>query len=181
MAEKAQKAKKGKKKKKKDKSPPFEVRKSDIQGKGAFASRRIRAGQRVIEYTGERISPKEEAKRYNDGKMKRHHTFLFEIDDKTTIDAAVGGSDARFINHSCDPNCEAVNDDGRIFIEAIKNIQPGVELNYDYNYQHEGPISKKDRKFYFCRCGSPKCRGTILKQVKKRKSKKKKKGKKKKK
>ena len=150
-------------------SYPFEVRGSRIQGKGVFAIRRIHPGRRIIEYTGERISSDEEALRYDDTKMQRHHTFLFEIDDDTSIDAAVGGNEARFINHSCEPNCEAVNEEGRIFIEAIKNIQPGVELTYDYNYEHDGRISEEERKFYYCRCGSKRCRGTILREVRKRK------------
>jgi len=145
------------------KKPLFAVRNSSIQGKGAFAVRRIRPGQRIIEYTGERIGPDEESRRYDEKKMKRHHTFLFGIDDEVSIDAAVGGNAARFINHSCDPNCEAVEDDKRIFIEAIKNIQPGVELTYDYNFQIEPPITLKELEYYTCRCGSKKCRGTILK------------------
>ena len=165
----AKQAKKTKKAKTKGNSLPFVVRRSGIQGKGGFAIRRIRSGQRVIEYIGERIHPDEETNRYNDDKMKRHHTFLFEVDEHTTIDAAVRGNEARFLNHSCQPNCEAVDDNGRIFIEAMRNIQPGVELCYDYSFEQEGPISEEERKFYFCRCGSPKCRGTILKQTKKRK------------
>ena len=65
---------------------------------------------------------------------ERHHTFLFAIDDDIVIDAAVDGNDARFINHSCDPNCDAVVDDGRIWIETIRDIEPGEELAYDYAY-----------------------------------------------
>jgi len=162
------------------KKQPFVVKSSPIQGKGAFATRRIRKGQRIIEYVGERIGPEEETRRYDEDKMKRHHTFLFEVDDDVTIDAAVGGNDARFINHSCDPNCEAVNEDGHIWIFAIENIQPGVELAYDYNFQ-VGRITKKLKKFYACNCGSEKCRGTILAVPKKKKKKKKKSKKKKKK
>lgn len=141
----------------------FGVRISRIQGSGAFALRRIRKGTRIIEYTGERISVQEESKRYDDDAMDRHHTFLFAVDKNTTIDAAHGGSEARFINHSCEPNCEAVNEDGHIFIEAIRNIQPGVELTYDYGYEHEGTITPELMKQYPCRCGSKHCRGTILK------------------
>src|SRR5690349_13025091 len=77
--------------------PPFELRKSSIQGLGAFATRRIRKGTRIIEYTGERIPQKEADARYDDESMKRHHTFLFSLDDDTCVDAAVGGNDARFI------------------------------------------------------------------------------------
>lgn len=149
----------------------FEVRESRVQGKGAFATKKIRKGTRVIEYTGEIISPEEESKRYDDENMDRHHTFLFAIDEKHTIDAGPYGSDAKYINHSCDPNCEAVNDDGRIFIEAIQTIQPGEELNYDYGYEQETKPTKEELALYPCHCGSKNCRGTILKYTPKRKKK----------
>jgi len=145
---------------------PFELRQSPIQGSGAFATRRIRKGQRIIEYTGERITPGEADRRYDDDAMERHHTFLFELDDETVVDAAVGGNEARFINHSCDPNCEAVIEDGRIFIEALGNVQPGVELLYDYAYERSGRFRKEWEKLYECRCGAKRCRGTILKRRK---------------
>src|SRR6478735_5196100 len=84
---------------------------------------------------------------------------------KRGIDAPVNGNDARFINHSCDPNCEAVNERKRIFIEAIKTIPAGTELVYDYQYERTDDHTADDEKFYRCRCGSPKCRGTILAPV----------------
>jgi SET domain-containing protein len=140
----------------------LKLRNSAIQGRGVFAARRIRKGERIVEYVGEIITVEEEQRRYDDASMARHHTFLFQIDDKTTIDATRRGNVARYINHSCDPNCETVQEDGRIFIEAIRNIQPGVELTYDYGYEHEGPLTTEDRQFYFCCCGSDNCRGTIL-------------------
>lgn len=141
---------------------PFEVKRSGIQGQGAFAIRRIRKGQRIIEYTGKRISQEEVDAMYDDSEMDRHHTFLFSVDENTTIDASREGNEARFINHSCDPNCEAVDEDGHIFIEAIKNIQPGVELTYDYNFELDEPYTKELRDFYVCHCGAKSCRGTIL-------------------
>ena len=147
---------------KEEPNPYFELRTSPIQGTGAFATRTIRKGTRIIEYLGQRISWRTADKRYDDEKMNRHHTFLFTIDDKTCIDAAVNGNDARFINHSCDPNCEAINDRKRIFIEATKTIPAGTELVYDYQYERSEDHSEEDEKFYKCRCGSPKCRGTIL-------------------
>ncbi len=140
----------------------IEVRNSRIQGRGVFAKRRIRKGQRIIEYVGERIDPEEVDRRYDDHSMDRHHTFLFEVDEYTTIDGAVGGNESRYINHSCDPNCEAVDDGGRIFIFALKNIQPGVELLYDYQYDLDEPLTQALRKRYPCRCGATSCRGTIL-------------------
>ena len=94
----------------------FVLRRSPIQGRGAFATRPIKRGTRIIEYTGERISPEEADRRYDDGGMGRHHTFLFSVDSKVCIDAAVNGNDARFINHSCAPNCEAVDERKRIYI-----------------------------------------------------------------
>jgi uncharacterized protein len=147
---------------KEDPNPYFELRTSNIQGTGAFATRTIRKGTRIIEYLGQRVSWRTADKRYDDEKMNRHHTFLFTVDDKTCIDAAVNGNEARFINHSCDPNCEAINDRKRIFIEAIKTIPAGTELVYDYQYERTDDHSAEDERFYKCRCGSPKCRGTIL-------------------
>jgi len=143
-------------------NPYLEVRESAIQGKGAFAKRNIRKGTRLIEYLGQRISWRTADKRYDDEKMGRHHTFLFTVDDRTCIDAAVNGNDARFLNHSCDGNCEAITDRKRIFIEARKNIKAGEELLYDYQYERTADHTEEDEKFYACRCGSPNCRGTIL-------------------
>lgn len=149
---------------KRRKNKPFiEVRDSGIQGRGVFAIRKIKRGQRIIEYTGEIISVEEEAERYDDENMDRHHTFLFSIDEDTTIDAGTIGSDARYINHSCDPNCETINDDDRIFIEAIRSIEPGEELTYDYLFEvDEDELTDELKQRYVCRCGSPNCRGTIL-------------------
>ena len=147
---------------KEEPNPYFELRTSEIQGTGAFATRTIRKGTRIIEYLGQRISWRTADKRYDDEKMSRHHTFLFTVDDKTCIDAAVHGNDARFLNHSCDPNCEAINDRKRIFIEARKTIPVGTELVYDYQYERTDDHTAADERFYRCRCGSPKCRGTIL-------------------
>jgi len=143
-------------------APPFEIRRSRIQGRGAFATRRIRPGARIIEYVGERISREEADARYDDAAMERHHTFLFAVDADTVIDAARRGNAARYINHSCDPNCQAVIEDGRIFIEALVNIQPGVELTYDYAYERTDDHGPEDEALYACRCGTAKCRGSIL-------------------
>jgi hypothetical protein len=140
----------------------FEIRRSSIQGRGAFATRRIRKGTRLIEYVGERITPEAADQRYQDDINVRHHTFLFSVDRKTVIDAAVDGNDARFINHSCDPNCEAVDDRRRIFIEAIRTIQPGEELTYDYQYERDEDYDAEWESHYVCQCGTAKCRGTIL-------------------
>jgi SET domain-containing protein len=151
--------------------PPFRVRRSKIHGRGVFATRRIRAGTRIIEYRGERITAAEAELRYDDDAMDEHHTFLFEIDDETIIDAAVRGNAARFINHSCDPNCASFVEDGRVYIEAVRNIQPGAELTYDYQYKRDGMSSPEWELRYVCYCGAAKCRGTILKQDRKRRRK----------
>lgn len=146
----------------------FKLRRSSIQGRGAFATRPIKRGTRIIEYTGERISHEESDRRYDDGGMGRHHTFLFSIDSKTVIDAAVDGNDARFINHSCAPNCEAIDERKRIYIEAIRDIAVGEELTYDYAYERDGTEDEEWERLYVCKCGAPTCRGTILAPMKKR-------------
>jgi len=146
----------------------FELRSSAIQGQGAFATRSIRKGTRIIEYTGERISPEDADQRYDDPGMGRHHTFLFSVDKRTVIDAAVNGNEARFINHSCAPNCEAIDERKRIYIEAIRNIAPGEELVYDYAYERDGTEDEDWERLYVCKCGAPTCRGTILAPPKKR-------------
>lgn len=143
-------------------APLFRVGRSSIQGRGAFATRDIRRGERIGEYTGERVSWEEADARYDDESQDRHHTFLFEVDDDTVIDAAVGGSPAMYINHSCDPNCEAVIEHGHVFIDALRSIKAGQELFYDYNFILDEPHTPAVKKRYPCWCGSKKCRGTIL-------------------
>ncbi len=155
---------------------PFEIRKSSIQGRGGFATRRIRKGARVAEYLGERISHDEGDRRYDDDTMQRHHTFLFVVNNKIVIDAGVDGNDARYINHSCDPNCEAVIEDKRVFIDALRTIEPGEELFYDYAYERDDATLKGSAADaqYPCRCGAANCRGTILAPEKKKRKPKKK-------
>ena len=143
-------------------NPYFVLRRSAIQGRGAFAVRKLRKGTRLVEYTGERITDKEGDRRYDDDGMGRHHTFLFSLDDGTVVDAAVGGNEARFINHSCDPNCEAVIEHGRIWIDVLRTIHPGEELAYDYAYERTADHDESDEALYACRCGADNCRGTIL-------------------
>lgn len=139
----------------------FEVRESPIQGLGAFAIRPIPAGTRLIEYAGERLTPEQADARYPDD-GERHHTFLFAIDDDIVVDAAVNGNEARFLNHSCDPNCDVIVEDKRLWIETIRDVEPGEELVYDYAFilpERHTPAAKRR---YPCRCGSTSCRGTIL-------------------
>ena len=141
---------------------PFTIRRSPIQGRGAFATRRIPRGTRLIEYTGERLSPAQADARYPDVPGQRHHTYLFAIDDEVVIDAAVGGNAARWINHSCAPNCDAVIEDGRIWIETIRAVAPGEELAYDYQYVLEERHTPAAKRRFPCSCGARRCRGTLL-------------------
>ena len=143
-------------------APMIRVRNSRIHGKGVFATRRIRKGTRIIEYIGERLSHEEADRRYEDHDENDNHTFLFIVDKKTVIDAGVGGNAARFINHSCDGNCESVIEKGHVYIEATRTIQPGEELGYDYEIGREPDDPPNVDEIFACRCGTAKCRGTML-------------------
>ena len=144
------------------KDQPFEVRGSRVHGSGGFALRRIKKGTRIAEYLGERITHEEADRRYEDTDEGDNHTFLFVVDNRTVIDAGINGNDARFINHACEPNCESEIEDRRVFIDAIKDIEPGEELNYDYQIGREKGDPPNVDEIYACRCGSAKCRGTML-------------------
>jgi uncharacterized protein len=144
------------------KSQPYHtVRMSKIHGRGVFARRPIRTGTRIIEYTGPIISEKEAEEIGVATENGHSHTMLFQIDKKRCINGNEGG-DARFLNHSCDPNCETEQDGDRIFIKALRPIKKGEELVYDYHLQVPGKITDKVKKEYACFCGSPKCRGTQI-------------------
>ncbi len=140
----------------------FEIRESAVAGKGAFATRAIAARERIIEYVGERITHEEADRRYDDESMDVHHTFLFTVSSRTVIDASHGGNEARFINHSCAPNCEAEIERGRVFIYALRDIAAGEELCYDYAYQRSGDETEADEELYRCLCGAAECRGSIM-------------------
>ena len=154
--------------KKSTKSPvasrPFRVRQSAIHGRGVFAAKKIRKGARLVEYKGQRITWEEAERRYPKDPIP-YHTFLFEIGDGSQcLDAVRRGSPAKWINHSCKPNCEAEEDeDERVFIVARRDIAEGEELTYDYNLPCEERIAKSEQKRrYPCWCGAKKCRGTML-------------------
>jgi SET domain-containing protein len=151
-------------------TPLFEVRHSPIHGYGVFALRRIRKGTTVIEYLGDRVSHAQADARYEDKDPNDNHTFLFTVDAKTVIDAGVNGNEARYINHGCDPNCESTTVNKRIFIEAIRTIQPGEELSYDYQIQRDSDDEPNVDQVYACRCGAENCRGSMLEAQKPRKS-----------
>lgn len=143
-------------------SPPFRVRRSKIHGTGVFATCHIPKGARIIEYLGERVSHAEADRRYAAKADDDNHTFLFTIDARTVIDAGVGGNDARYINHSCEPNCETVVEERRIFIEALEDIAPGEELAYDYMIERDADDPPGIEVVFGCRCGAADCRGTML-------------------
>ena len=135
----------------------IEVRESGVHGRGVYTMKFIRKGTRVIEYAGERVSWERAPDDANDP-----HTFNFGLENGEVINPEVGGNDARWINHSCNPNCEAIEEDERIFIYAMRNIHAGEELLYDYRMQIDEPISEAAKKKFACHCGAPNCRGTML-------------------
>jgi SET domain-containing protein len=140
----------------------IQVRRSGVHGKGVFALQDIAEGETLIEYVGEVISWDEAQDRHPHDPEDPNHTFYFHVNEDRVIDALFGGNSSRWINHSCDPNCEADEDNDRIFIKAIRNIAAGEELNYDYGLIIDEPYTKKLKAEYPCWCGSANCRGTLL-------------------
>ncbi len=140
----------------------IQVRRSGVHGKGVFALAPLTRGEVVIEYKGEVISWTEALRRHPHDPNDPDHTFYFHVDEKTVIDAKYGGNAARWINHACQPNCEADEVDGRIFIKALRAIKPGEELFYDYGLVLDERQTAKVKKQFECRCGTRKCRGTML-------------------
>jgi SET domain-containing protein len=140
----------------------IQVRRSGVHGKGVFVLAPIAAGERILEYTGSVITWKQAKKLPPHNPEDPNHTFFFHIDDKHVIDGLDGGNAAKWINHACKPNCEADEDDGRVFITALRDIGPGEELNYDYGLILDGKHTKKVKKEFACHCGARKCRGTML-------------------
>lgn len=145
-------------------SLPFKVSKSGIHGRGVFATRPIKKGRKLIEYTGELITWEEAERRYPVDPVP-YHTFLFEIGDGSKcLDAQRRGSAAKWFNHSCKPNCEAEEDDDeRVWVRARRDIKAGEEMTYDYNLTCPEKVSMKDKKLrYPCWCGAKNCRQTML-------------------
>lgn len=150
-------------------NPDFQIRRrlvlrrSRVHGRGVFAREFIPAGTRLIEYQGERITNAQADARYPDDPATPHHTFFFAIDgEDVVVDAAVRGNMARYINHSCDPNCDAMVEGGKIYIDSMHDIQAGEELTYDYNFILDVRHSPAMKRRYPCVCGAANCRGTIL-------------------
>jgi SET domain-containing protein len=138
------------------------VRRSGVHGKGVYALQPIARGERIVEYTGQLITWKEALRRHPHDPDDPNHTFYFHIDDGRVIDGKYGRNAAKWINHSCQPNCETDEIDGRVYIKARRAIKPGEELNYDYALVLDGRHTAKIKKEFECRCGSRKCRGTLL-------------------
>jgi uncharacterized protein len=141
----------------------YVVRRSPIHGRGVFAARTIRKGSKVIEYRGDRTTWDIALERPPSDPDNPHHTFFFETSDGGVIDANVRGNAARWINHSCDGNCQSFEyDDGRVFIEARRTIRAGEEITYDYRLSLDGRLSKRTLAGYLCHCGARRCRGSLL-------------------
>ena len=140
----------------------IQTRRSGVHGKGVFAIQDIGEGEAIIEYVGAIITWKEAQKRHPHDPGDPNHTFYFHIDEKHVIDGLFGGNSSRWINHSCDANCEADEVGGRVFIKALRDIAPGEELNYDYGLIIDERHTPKLKAEYPCWCGAKTCRGTLL-------------------
>ena len=140
----------------------IQTRTSGVHGKGVFAVQDLAEGETLIEYIGEIIDWKEALRRHPHDPKDANHTFYFHIDKNHVIDAKYGGNSSRWINHSCKPNCEADEQDGRVFIKALRNIPAGQELFYDYGLIIDAPYTRKLLAEYPCWCGAKNCRGTLL-------------------
>lgn len=140
----------------------YTVKQSPVHGSGAFAVRDVKKGEVIDEYVGERITHAEADRRYGVRHIHDGHTFLFTVNSRVVIDGSVGGNDTRFINHSCEPNCEPHIVRGRVFIVARKNISSGQELGMDYSIAREDDDPPNVDEIYACRCASTRCRGTML-------------------
>ncbi len=109
------------------------LKKSSIEGKGIFASENIKKKEEIIQYIGEIVGKEEGTKRADD-QLEEGHVYIFELNDKYDIDGSEKGNIAKYINHSCDPNCESIiYDDKEIWIVAIKDIKKDEELTANYN------------------------------------------------
>ena len=150
------------------------VKKSSLHGNGVFAARNIPAGTKIFQYTGKRITPEQADAMYPVNPDDPFHTFFFALSSGKVIDGGKKGNDAKWINHSCSPNCQAQeNATGtRVYIVSLRDLKKGEELFYDYGLVLDGRITKKLKQNYQCLCGSPECRGTMLALPKKKTKKK---------
>lgn len=145
------------------------ARRSSIHGNGVFAIAPIGKGERLVHYKGLLRTHAEVDAEYGE-KDEDGHTFLFTLNDDFVVDANHKGNIARWINHSCKPNCEAVvvEDEAgdrrrdRVFIEALRAIKPGQELTYNYGIMLSTPHTAREKKLWACHCGAKNCTGTML-------------------
>ena len=142
----------------------WKVKKSKMHGSGLFATDNITKGVKIIEYVGEKVSKAEGDKR-SERRIRKYlksketgSVYIFELNKKYDIDGSPKYNKARYINHSCDPNCEVTINRGKIWIVSIKNIKIGNELSYDYGYEYD----KDDYKDHVCKCGAKNCIGYII-------------------
>jgi SET domain-containing protein len=143
--------------------PAFRVERSSVHGNGVFARRDIAPGERIVEYAGREITWEEAQIRAEIQGGPHNHTFFFSLANGNVIDGGDHGNEARFINHSCEPNCEAIEEeDGRIFIYALHDIKQDEELSYSYPLIYEGRHTPAIKKEFACRCGALNCTGTML-------------------
>jgi hypothetical protein len=124
---------------------------SPIHGMGGFASRALARGERVVEYTGEKITKAESL-----GRCEAGNWFIFSLDDEFDLDGNTAGNPARWLNHSCAPNCEAQYLDGRVWITARRDIAAGEEITFNYGYTLD------EYREHPCRCCAPACAGWIV-------------------
>lgn len=137
------------------------VRQSSVHGKGVFAAKSLAAGERVLQYKGEIISWRAAVRRHEREGIEGH-TFLFGLSDGSVIDGSRGGNSARWLNHSCAPNCETVEDNGRIYIDTLRDIAPGEELFIEYFLATDDPSDEVVRSQYACRCAATGCRQSLI-------------------
>ena len=143
-------------------APLYIVKTSTIHGTGIFARSTIAPGTCIVEYQGERIQW-EQALDRADAKGPLNHTYFFSLNDGRIIDGGREGNAARFINHSCEPNCEAMeHDDGRVYIYALQEIEAGEELSYDYALIYEERHTPAVKRAFACYCGASACNGSML-------------------
>ena len=137
------------------------TRRSRIHGRGLYALTDIPAGTRLIEYRG-RVVSWTDASADHEARGDAGVTYYFDRGDGTVIDGASGGNAARWINHGCEPNCEAIDDAGRIWIHTLTTVHEGEELLLDYALAVDDPADPDNAELYACRCVAPTCRGTML-------------------
>ena len=142
----------------------WKVKKSKVHGSGVFAVHDIKKNERIIEYIGEKVT-RAEGDRRSEKRIKKYlnskktgSVYIFELNQRFDIDGSPSYNKARYINHSCNPNCEVEIVRGRIWIKSIKKIKKGQELCYDYGYEFD----KEDYTDHVCKCGSRNCIGYII-------------------